>query len=77
VVTPVAVTLSGPTATNQTFKFTYSANPGLRYVVQTSSNLVNWVPLVTNVAASDPVVFSAGAVTNTSRFYRVGRLPNP
>jgi hypothetical protein len=37
----------------------------------------NWVTLVTNTAASNPVVFVDNHATNSSGFYRVGRLPNP
>ena len=37
------------------FKFSYTANAGLSYIVQSSSNLVspNWITLVTNMAASE------------------------
>jgi len=80
VVTPVAVTLAGPTATLGTgFQFSFSANTGLSYVVQFSTNLAaaNWIPLLTNVAASNPVIFTDLHATNPSAFYRVGRLPNP
>ena len=77
VVSPGSVSLSTPVITNSAFAFDYSVNPGLSYVVQSSSNLTSWVSLVTNVASSSPVHFSAPVVTNGPHYYRVGRLPNP
>src|SRR6185503_6348940 len=55
VVSPVAVSVSAPTITNGQFSFDYAANPGLTYVVENSLNLVNWLPVATNVAALNPV----------------------
>jgi len=77
VVTPVALSITAPAAGGGLFSFSCSANPGLSYVVQSSSNLVDWVPVVTNVASSSLVPFSEGLTAKTSRYYRVGRLPNP
>jgi plastocyanin len=80
IVTPVAVTLNASqrlSATN--FQFSYPANIGLNYVVQCATNLLspNWIPVLTNTAASNPVVFVDNHSTNNPGFYRVGRLPNP
>jgi hypothetical protein len=77
VVSPVPITLSSPRITNSQFAFDYSANPGLSYVVQNSSNLIDWLPLVTNVPASNSVHFTDSFTPNGARYYRVGRLPNP
>ena len=80
VVTPVATGLSQPQITAGTnFQFSYSANVGLSYVVLRATNLSspNWVPLLTNKAATTPVTFvETNAVLNPA-FYRVGRQPNP
>jgi Bacterial Ig domain len=76
VVTPVAVNLASPQITGGSFSFNYSANVGLRYVVERSSDLFNWTKILTNVAVGNPASFSEG-VSNPGRFYRVGRLPNP
>jgi hypothetical protein len=76
VVSPTPVTLTPPTFVGGQFSFSYSADPGLRYVVQSSSNLVDWVSVVTNVAAGTSVPFSTGLATDPA-FYRVGQLPNP
>ena len=80
VVTPVAVSLVSPAKSSSTnFQFSYAANVGLSYVIQRSTNLAsaNWIPLVTNTAASNPVVFLDVNATNSPNYYRVGRLPNP
>jgi len=77
VVSPVAISLSSQQISNGQFSFDYTANPGLSYVVQNSSNLVDWVPVITNVAASNPVHFADGFIPNGDRYYRVGRQPNP
>lgn len=77
VVTPVAVTSSAPKITNGQFSFNYTANPGLSYVVQQSSNLTTWLPVSTNTASANPVHFTDTFLSNKTRFYRVGRLPNP
>ena len=78
VVDPVPITLSAPERLSATsFRFNYSANVGLRYVVERSLDLFSWSALNTNTAASDPVVFTDNAATGDPGYYRVGRLPNP
>jgi hypothetical protein len=80
VVTPVPVTLSFLSRTSSSnFQFSYSANVGLRYLVQRSSILpaTNWLALATNLAVSNPVNFTDTNAPADSSFYRVGRLSNP
>jgi hypothetical protein len=77
VVSPVAVLVTAPIITNGQFSFDYAANPGLTYVVENSSNLVNWLPVATNVAAGNPTHFTDSFAPGGSRYYRVGRRPNP
>ena len=80
VVTPVAVTVNNLLlSAGSHFGFSYSANAGLSYVIQVSTNLLspNWIPLATNIAASNPTNFMDLHATNHPAFYRVGRLPNP
>jgi Big-like domain-containing protein len=78
VVTPVTTSLSAVPATvaNNQFTFSYSATPGLRYEVDVSSNLINWRPFATNVAASSLVLITNNISGNGS-YFRVGRMPNP
>jgi len=77
VVTPLINALAPPSGAAGQFTFSYSATPGLRYVVQSSSNLLNWKSLSTNTPASSPVPFSDALQSTNSMYYRVGRLPNP
>jgi hypothetical protein len=76
VISPIAITSTAPAASGGQFSFDYSANPGLRYVVERSTDLINWLPVVTNTAAGNPVHF-ADSISAGPGFYRVGRLPNP
>jgi len=77
VVSPVAVSNSVPAVSAGQFSFDYSANVGLTYIVQKSSDLATWIPVVTNVASINPVHFTETAVTSGARYYRVVRQPNP
>src|SRR5947207_9154855 len=77
VVAPAAVTLSSPVVSNGQFQFTYSADAGLRYAVENSSNLVNWSSLTTNTASTSTVLYREAFDVNGLRFYRVERLRNP
>jgi plastocyanin len=59
------------------FLFNHTANPGLSYVVENSSNLVEWTPVATNTATTNQVQVTNSFQVGGLRFYRVGRLPNP
>jgi hypothetical protein len=76
VINPAPVNLSAATMSGGQISFSFSANPGLAYVVQSSSNLMNWLPVLTNTAAASSVPFSYPS-TIGSLFYRIGLLPNP
>jgi plastocyanin len=78
VVTPVSVVLSAMQRPSPTsFQFSYSANVGLRYVVQRSVDFASFTPISTNTAAINPATFLDNGATGAANFYRVGRLPNP
>jgi plastocyanin len=78
VVNPLTLLLGGLSKPSGTgFQLSYPANIGLHYVVQRSSDFIGWVPLATNMASSNPVVFMDFNATNRLNFYRVGLLPNP
>jgi plastocyanin len=80
VVTPVPLALDAATQLSPaSFQFNYSANVGLTYIVQQSTNLASpsWTPIFTNTATSNPVTFVDSNATANPGFYRVGRLPNP
>jgi hypothetical protein len=59
------------------FRFDFAANAGLRYVIERSSTLSSFLPLVTNTAAGSSIAFTDNVPGLNTNFYRVGRLPNP
>jgi hypothetical protein len=60
-------------STNSLSEFDIPKVTGLNYSVQASSNLIDWVPLTTNVA---PFTFAdTNSTTFTLRFYRSVFLP--
>jgi hypothetical protein len=77
VVTPVAVSNSAPAVSSQHFRFNFAANPGLTYVVQRSTNLINWTPILTNVPSVSSAPFTDSAAVGSNGFYRVVRQANP
>lgn len=80
VVTAVPIVLSAPHFSPPSdFQFNYTANAGLTYIIQRSSNLGSgsWTTLSTNVAGGSPVLFDDTTASGNPGFYRVGLLPNP
>ena len=77
VVSPVAVSKSVPVVASSHFSFNYNADVGLTYVVQKSSDLIAWLPVLTNVASSNPVHFTDSVPVSGASYYRVVREPNP
>jgi chitinase len=78
VVTPVPIVISAPVFSPPSdFHFNYTANTGLSYSVQQSSDLINWTTINTNLAAGSSVLFDDSSATGNPGFYRVGLLPNP
>jgi plastocyanin len=78
VITPDPIVISGPVFSPPSdFQFSHTANAGLSYVVQQSSNLISWTGISTNLATGSPVLFDDPNATDNPGFYRVGLLPNP
>ncbi|HZM05496.1 MAG TPA: Ig-like domain-containing protein [Candidatus Saccharimonadales bacterium] len=77
VVAPVAIFITAPAISGGHFLFDHTANVGLSYVVERSSNLVRWLPVSTNSASNSPAIFIDGASLAAPQFYRVIRPPNP
>ena len=77
VVTPVAISNFFPRIAGGQFIFEHTANPGLRYAVENSTDFTAWPPVVTNTAVSNSVEVIDSFQVGDLRFYRVGRLPNP
>ncbi len=58
--------------TNGTFQFTISGAVGPDYIIQGSTNLVNWLSLVTNTPTVTPFTYTNSAASNfTARFFRI------
>ncbi len=72
---PTPLNLAASILTNA-FTMTIAGATGQVFVVQTSSNLADWVPLFTNSLLGNSTNFTdASALTNDSRFYRTVTLP--
>ncbi len=73
VVSPLAPLLQSPSITNGQLKFNVTGAAGDRYAVQATTNLLQWVPIVTNVA---PFVFvDTNSPNYNSRWYRAVLVP--
>jgi hypothetical protein len=74
VYTNATATLSAAfSSTNGQFQFNITGVTGLNYAIQSSSNLVDWIPVVTNVS---PFVFADTNAGNFPQgFYRAVYLP--
>jgi len=58
--------------TSNGFTFQFPVPTGATYIVSASTDLLNWAPVYTNVAASSNVAVTDASATNlTRRFYRV------
>jgi hypothetical protein len=75
--TPTLAYLSGANINNGQFSFSYTVDARISYVVESSSNLLDWMPLETNVAVGSALLFKTTSNQGSGNFYRVGRLPNP
>jgi len=75
--TPAPAQLTGANVSSNLFFFNYTTDAGFTYVVQSSSNLVDWLSLETNLASGGLVSFSDPFDSTGTRFYRVSRLLSP
>ena len=69
VASPSSPTLSAPAYTNNNFQFTLNGQSNVIYVIQSSSALTTWTPVLTNsqVPATRLITVSAPPM---QRFYR-------
>jgi hypothetical protein len=74
-VTPGLLTPMGLTA-QRANRLRLIGQPAMRFTLQTSSNLVNWTPLVTNTSTTGTFDYIDTRSTNAPRrFYRALMLP--
>jgi len=58
------------------FMLELSGLPGQSFVIQSSTNLVDWIPLMTNVPQTSPFSLAVPGTTNDGgRFYRAIQSP--
>ncbi len=71
----VPLCLGGLSVSNGTFRLVVNGPVGSNYVIQVSSNLVNWLPLVTNQIPAGGFVLVPDPVSGwAKRFYRALRV---
>ena len=68
------INLVSPIRTNGSFQFALQGLNGVNYVIETSTNLVSWTPVITNTPVSNLLQFVEQATNFPAKFYR-GRLP--
>jgi hypothetical protein len=68
--------LAGPVWTNGEFQLTLNGAEGVPYVIESSPDLVNWTPVVTNSDFSDVRLISLAA-PDDANFYRSMRASGP
>jgi hypothetical protein len=69
--------LSSPAVSSNGFTFALNAESGVSYIIQASSNLLDWVAVATN---TDPGITRAVTITNPpdgASYYRAARAPLP
>lgn len=70
VIQPMAFTSEG--FSNNVFRLKFSGVTGSNYVLEASTNLINWIPLITNVATTNVFdVLDSQATNFPYRFYRM------
>jgi fibronectin type 3 domain-containing protein len=69
-VSPQIVLIVGP-QTNGQFSFHFQGTDGTNYVVLLSTNLVNWLPVLTNQPVGGLFNYTDTNLTDPARFYRV------
>jgi hypothetical protein len=75
--TPPPLVLSAASAGGGKYSFNYNANPDFTYIVESSTDLSDWEPLVTNVASTNVMFFADPEDPAGARFYRVISVFSP
>ena len=67
--------LTSITASNQLVRLTWQATPGRQYLVESSSNLLSWTALSTNLTATATNASFSTSPAGGAQFFRVYRVP--
>ena len=70
-IVPLKLNVVTSATTNGQFRLQFSAQAGVNYIVEMSTNLLTWKPLVTNLPVNGQFDFIDLNATNAQRFYRV------
>jgi hypothetical protein len=66
------------TQTNGQFSLSFQGQNRQNYVLETSTNLTSWTPILTNAPTNGVLMFTDTNATGLDRFYRVkAGLPLP
>ena len=68
------INLVSPLRTNGAFQFALQGLNGVNYVIETSTNLTSWSPVMTNTPVSNLLQFVEPMTNVPAKYYR-GRLP--
>ena len=69
-VQPLILQVSG-SQTNGQFRLTFQGQNGQNYMLETSTNLVNWISVLTDAPMNGLLIFTDTNATDAERFYRV------
>lgn len=70
-IVPLKLNVVTSASTNGQFRLQFQAQPGMNYIVEMSTNLQTWKPLVTNLPVNGLFDYIDLNATNAQRFYRV------
>jgi hypothetical protein len=66
---------SSASKTGSNFQFNMTVQPGKSYVLQSSTNLVDWISMLTNTPGASPLPVTDSSATQSRKFYRSLLLP--
>lgn len=70
-VPPVQLSIATQSMANGQFTLQFPGVDGYPYIIETSSNLADWFPYVTNTSTNGVFIFTDTNVSDAARFYRV------
>ncbi len=74
---PPPINVTSPGVVVGQFTFSYSTQAGISYVIESSTNLVTWIPVATNPASGGASQFSGSFDETGDVYYRVSQVATP